>query len=249
MDLKDLKKEFDNLVLQNKKFEKWENQFNKIINSGNMFYLKIFELINKTPINWDVLWMVSIINNFTLNNDIGNFEYCLTQAITASVVKSFKQDGLIFKIIMNRDEEICFTKLTDFLPELNKDVKDRLQSERRFGHCHWDSIKLSKSLNFDNNVVSGFCSIQSDKMKYPHTWVEFRYQDVEWIIDFTLNAVMNKCGYYRLFNPEKTVSINKVNISEDLLLINNSSFKDSDIRFYLFHPNDVRLLILDERGK
>ena len=139
-----------------------------------------------------------------------------------------------------------FLQLTEFIPELDEDIQKRLHSMERCGHCHWDSIHLAENMEMPCKVVSGYCTMQSKKMPYPHSWVEIEHQDREWVMDFTMNVVMNKDGYYRLFNPQNTIAIDNTTLIEDLKLRKRTSLDMEDIRMYLFHPNEAREVMLDE---
>jgi len=88
--------------------------------------------------------------------------------------------------------------------------------------------------------------MQSKKMPFPHTWVELEHQGKEWVLDFTMNEVMNKEGYYKLYNPQKTVSVDNQTLIEDLSLIKRSSLEFEDIRMYLFHPDEARDVMQEE---
>ena len=240
MSLKFLEEEFNKIIKQNERFGKWEKEFYSRTTKGKILSLTLFAKIQKTPIDWNTLWIVSSIGTFTLNNNVENFEYTLNQAINRKIIKSFERKKLGYKIIMLDSTLIRFMKLTDFIPSLEDDVKNRLHSNKRSGHCHWDSIDLSRNLELPNKIVSGYCTMQSKNMPYPHTWVEIEHQGKEWIIDFTMNEVMNKEGYYKLHNPQNTISIDNKTLIEDMKLRSKTSFEEKDVRMYLFHPNETR---------
>ncbi|MBQ8444717.1 MAG: hypothetical protein IJX25_05140 [Clostridia bacterium] len=97
-----------------------------------------------------------------------------------------------------------------------------------------------------NRIVSGYCTMQSKKMPFPHTWVELEHQGKAWCIDFTLNEVMNKEGFYKLYNPQGIIEIDNMTLKEDLRLRERTSLDDKDIRMYLFHPNEARKVMQEE---
>ena len=246
MSLQFLKEEFAKLLAINEKFGKWENELNEKLNGGKLVSLKLFEMIKRTPIDWDTLWVVTSIGTFTLNNNVESFEYVLSQAQQKGIIKSFERKKIGYSLVAKDDTPIRFIKLTDFIPSLDDDVKQRLQSSKRSGHCHWDSIHLAEHLEMPNKVVSGYCTMQSKKMPYPHTWVELEHQGKEWVLDFSMNEVMNKEGYYKLYNPQKTIAIDNATLIEDLGLRKRSSMECEDIRMYLFHPDEAREVMQEE---
>lgn len=241
-----LKDELDKLLAINDKFSKWENAVLVKINKGRLLSIKILEMIKRTPIDWDTLWIISSIGAFTMNNNVENFEHCLKDAQKVGAIKGFERKKIGYSLIAKDDAQIRFFQLTDFIPSLDDNVKERLHSPKRFGHCHWDSIHLSEHLQMPNRVVSALCTAQSKKMQYPHSWVELEYKGKEWVLDFTMNDVMNKEGFYKLYNPQKIVSIDNSTLIEDIKLMKKTSLRYDDIRMYLFHPDEAREVMQEE---
>ena len=246
MSLQFLEEEFTKLHTANEQFGKWERELNKKLASGRLISLKLFEILKRTPINWQSLWIATAIGTFTLNGNVEDFELNLNQAIQCGIIKSFKKNKFGYSIIAKDNTPIQFIKLTDFIPSLDEDVKERLHSSQRSGHCHWDSIHLAENLGIPNKIISGYCTMQSKKMPYPHTWVELELKGKEWILDFTMNEVMNKEGYYKLHNPQNIIEIDSATLIEDLKLRKRTSLEDKDIRMYLFYPNEAREIMQEE---
>jgi len=230
----------------NKKFSKWEHELNDKVKSGKMVWIKLFEMIKKTPIDWNTIWIVNSIATYTLNNNTENFEYSLNKAIECGVIKKYEKKDKGY-LIMDKDKTpIRFLTLTDFIPDLDEKTKKRLESEERFGHCHWDSIQLSEHIDSPNKVVSGYCTTQSKNMPYTHSWVEVEHQGKEWVLDFTMNEAMEKQGYYKLYNPQNIVEIDNITLSEDIKLMKNTTLADKDIRMYLYYPDEAREVMQEE---
>ena len=246
MGLQYLKDELANLIAVNDKFGKWEDELSEYIKGGKLLSIKLFEILKKTPIDWNTFWIVNSIAGFTLDNDVDDFEDDLNEAIKRRKIQSFERKNAGYSLTTKDGSYVRFIQLTDFIPTLDEDIKKRLHTMQRAGHCHWDSIHLAKNLEIPCNVISGYCTMQSKKMAYPHTWVELEHQDREWVIDFTMNVVMNKDGYYRLFNPQNTIAIDNTTLIEDLKLRKRTSLNDEDIRMYLFHPNEAREAMQEE---
>ena len=230
----------------NKSFGKWETELNRLLNQGKLLQLKFFEARRRTPIDWDTLWLVTSIGTYTLNNNIEDFEYSLNLAIKKSIIGSYERRKQGYEIITRDGTPIRFLQLDEFLTGLDDEVKKRLHSESRFGHCHWDSIHLSENLELPNKVVSAYCTTQSRKMPYTHSWVELEHKGKEWVMDFTMNEMMNKEGYYKLYRPQGIVEIDKETLSADINLMRDTTLADKDIRMYLFYPNEAREVMQEE---
>jgi len=246
MSLQFLEAEFNKLLVMNKKYGKWEKGFVDRLNKGKVVSIRLYETFKKTPIDWDTLWTITSIGTFTLTNNVNNFEYVLNEAIKRGIIKNFEKLKLGYRLTAKDNEAIRFIKLTDFIPTLDDDVKKRLHSKERAGHCHWDSVHLSLNIEYPNKVVSGYCTIASKKMPFPHTWVEIEYKGQSWVLDFTRNMVMNKEGYYKLFEPKNIVSIDSETLENDMKLRSITSFEDKDIRMYIFNPNEAREVMQEE---
>lgn len=84
------------------------------------------------------------------------------------------------------------------------------------------SLEISLSLNFPNEVVTGFIYGISDKVKYLHSWIEFNKDGNEYVIDYTMNVIMNKEGYYFIRQAEELSRISNQDILFDSKISINS---------------------------
>ena len=55
MSLQFLKEEFNKLLAINEKFNKWENEFNKLLKGKKLLAIKFFQTFKKTPIKRHLL--------------------------------------------------------------------------------------------------------------------------------------------------------------------------------------------------
>ena len=246
MGIEFLEEELRKIVKHNKNFGMWENKVNDLMNGGKLTSLKFFEIFKKTPIDWNTLWIASSLASFTLNGNCDNFEICLNKAKKQRIISGYERKNKGYEITLADGTKLRFLTLVELIPDLSNDTKKRLQSNERYGHCHWDSIHLSKVLEIPNRVVSGYCTCQSKKMPYTHSWVEVDYQDREWVLDFTMNLAMNKDAYYKLYNPQNTVEIDSQTLKDDLDLMRKTSMGQKDLRMYLFYPNEAREVMQEE---
>lgn len=139
-------------------------------------------------------------------------EKLIEQLRSYSIIKKVEEAG---DTIMVRTPQcdIIFVKLTGLLPGLKE---ESLETWDRMGRCHTKSIEVSSRLEvFSNDVVTGYIYDISDKAKFLHSWLEFSKDKKEYVIDYTMNVVMNKEGYYYLRHADPITRINDVDIRED----------------------------------
>ena len=96
--------------------------------------------------------------------------------------------------------------LDDFADVSSKAIKD-LENYKRVGKCHIGSILTSAILKDKNYVVSGYTN---NLGRYLHSWIEADIGKKEVVMDYVMNAIMNKEGYYYLKNP---IEINRIHQS------------------------------------
>ena len=147
----------------------------------------------------------------------------------------FKKDGIVIK---TTEGEIKVIKLTDAIRELRKD-KD-IETEKRFSQCHTKSMMISKRLGMPNDIVTGYIYGLSDKSKYVHTWVELQTQGRELVLDYTLNAAINKEGYYMIKHVEEISRISSEELEEDIRILNKFSSRfDINLKEYLLFRKEI----------
>jgi hypothetical protein len=91
----------------------------------------------------------------------------------------------------------------------------RLLTNGRKGFCHTDSIKMCRQYQQDSYVVTGYIYGLSDKAKYLHSWVEFEAGGKEFVADYTMNALINKEGYYMLKHAKERSRVSNKQIKDD----------------------------------
>ena len=77
MGLQYLEEELATLEKMNERFGKWEDKLTDMLDNGQIVFVKLFEMIKKTPIDWDTLWITNSIATFTLDENADHFEYSL----------------------------------------------------------------------------------------------------------------------------------------------------------------------------
>lgn len=132
--------------------------------------------------------------------------------------------------------EIRVDKLTDILLSLKKDPK--IQADDRLGHCHEMSKAISMELgDIENYVVTGYVYSYSDVSKYLHSWVELELNGESVVFDYTLNAMVNKDGYYRLQHVRELNRISNEQIREDSKKLKHLG--NIDLKEYLVFRDEI----------
>lgn len=183
---------------------------------------------------------------------------CL-QSLYADDVSQEKKDLLLKGLKENKyidcvgfdDDNFCLKsafvelkakKLSKLFPEFVKKNK-LIISQKREGNCHWGSLYLSNFLlknGVSHNVVTGNIYGLSDKARYLHTWIETEINNEQVVLDFTMNSVVNKAGYYALRHAEALSSINGENISKDCELLKSLGIKTGIKPYMLFRDELVK---------
>ena len=122
------------------------------------------------------------------------------------------------------DYSLTTNKITDLIPNINSlmDGVD-LNNESRIGHCHIEAFDLSKNLNMPNRLVTSYIYGTTDLSKFLHSFVEVNINGKEYVIDCTINSIMNKEAFYKIHHIEK----------EDIIsIIDNKTLKDDLNKYY-----------------
>ena len=182
------------------------------------------------------------INSFTLDTDGDNEEESM-RLIDGLKDNELVEDSEVTKstlVIKTTNGDIKVWKLSEIIPELKMEDSD-LTTENRKGKCHEKSIKIANSLGeIKSDVVTGYIFGYSDKAKYLHSWVEFNHYGKDMVIDYTLNALMNKEGYYMIQNAKPLSRIDSKTIKEDSKILNKFDKLGSfNIKEYLLFRDEI----------
>lgn len=126
-----------------------------------------------------------------------------------------------------------FGLLSDFFKET--EIKEQLLSEDRYHECHPHAIMVANSLTGDDRkhayVVAGtFMENETDELS--HSWVEVCHDNINNVIDFNHNLIMNKDKYYKLFGIKV---ISKTHIDKIIEIVD---FVIDEAGF-TFHPIEI----------
>jgi len=190
-------KNFDLMfVTPSRESEEWDNKAYELSKKGDLEgWDNLLRQANELYL--DEYHIYNTIQQLTI--DDAEKDRLLKQLESCRIVKKVKtfEDGTTM-IVTNKDEhdnpDIVFIKLSDLIPDLNDDYN--LGSWNRNGKCHTKAKKISLRLGMPNEVVTGYFHTMSDKARFLHSWVEFSEAGEDYVIDYTMNVVMNKRGYY-----------------------------------------------------
>lgn len=118
------------------------------------------------------------------------------------------------------------SKLSDVFP-IFKQIP-QLQTTERHGKCHMASIDLLRSIENKNKVATGFMYTFGEGCKYLHSWIEFKLDGRDFVIDATRNLLMPKKFYYYIRNIKGPV----YKISSETII------KEEQIFDYLISHNE-----------
>lgn len=150
--------------------------------------------------------------------------------ISFGINKDIKLNEVTIETI---EETIKFMQLSD----LKKDIKElfpEIDTDDRIKRCFSYAFEISKHLGKQNNVVTGYIYGYTDLSKYLHSWIELNYKGQDYVIDGTLNVMMNKDGYYALRHAKPLTKISNENILEDINKYSSIVDKINLPEYYLF---------------
>ena len=149
------------------------------------------------------------------------------------IVKSVNQTGDNSYEIETVDGKISFTTIDELVTDksdllvasseeegIRKYFRDIANFETRLHRCHrlgvYAAHILDEFLNIKNQMVTGYTCFATEKSRYMHTWNEFKLGEKEYVLDSTLNVIMNKDGYYLLRHINEILDrIDSKNVIED----------------------------------
>ena len=153
------------------------------------------------------------------------------------IINSYKIDGKSL-IIETEDKSIKIEKLTDCFEQLRDD--NDIETEDRMGQCHIKSMVISRALDVDNEVVTGYIFGVSNENKYLHSWVEFKKKEEEFVADYTKNLLISKDAYYYLYHCKPLNRIKNKNLMKDLLYITKKAkLGDCSVKEYLVFSDEI----------
>lgn len=193
-----------------------ENLYNQQMAEGARLFFNFLQNQDNPPEGTLEAIIHYAISSYTVGNkDFFNYLKKLKKIKSAEA-----RDDNSAEIILNSGEVIQFSLLSQYLEDfcdINAEEKKELESSGRLGRCHFGSMLVSQKLGCKNDVVSGETYFFNNKARIPHSWVEVNLSTRRTsIIDYTMNAIMNKEGYEFLTKAKEVSRIRNTIIKEDL---------------------------------
>lgn len=195
--------------------ENIDNTFGRLIcKEGIEKGLEYLNSINCKAVDIESFLIKYYINQYTLKESIYDTNEILKRI---SELDSVLEVSIIDKYlnIKRKDYNIeveTFSKRDPNIPESLPDI----ESIERNGTCYQKAYRISLGLKRPNKIVIGYIYGYTDKSKFLHTWVETTIDGVDLVFDGTLNAIINKEGYYKLLKVNVINEIKKEDFFEDI---------------------------------
>lgn len=140
-------------------------------------------------------------------------------------------------IIQTTEGEIRIIEFSSLSPKIKKKLP-LITTAERAGKCFDLAYSINRGLGLPHTVVTGFIYGYTDKSRFLHSWIELTYKGEEFVIDGTLNAMINKEGYYLLKHAQPITKIPDETLQSDL---ENHLEKLQELPFelYLVYRNEI----------
>ncbi|MBO5479536.1 MAG: hypothetical protein J6A04_07715 [Clostridia bacterium] len=165
---------------------------------------------------------VLMINENELLYQLGQYTLENTQEQREDIINKINVNGLVkqinmvnktgLNITLKDDTILICIKATEQIPLLKEDEK--ITTEDRYGICH-SASKHYIDIFKDSKLVTGYVCGVIDTTRYLHSWIEFEEEQIEWVFDYTMNALINKNAYYKINHATKINEINEEEIYDD----------------------------------
>lgn len=213
--IKSINKNFNNLFIDNE--NKQEKLNNEIVEA---FYardwksiVKISQSIPGATLKINENEIIYQLEQYTLENTQEQREEILRKIEINALVKQINRaNNFGLNITLKDGSTLILIKATE--QEAIFEGDECIKTEERKGMCHFAS-KHYIDIFKDSKLVTGYICGVIDVTSYLHSWIEFEEEKMEWVFDYTMNAVMNKDAYYKLNNVRKINEICQEEIYED----------------------------------
>lgn len=123
-----------------------------------------------------------------------------------------KTDEIQIETIDGPIRLVIFSNLAE---EILEDLPE-LETDKRAGECYRLAYEINRHLGLPHEIVTGYIYGYTDISRFLHSWIELTYKGEEYVLDGTLNALINKSAYYRLRKSEPITRISDDTFQNDL---------------------------------
>ena len=137
-------------------------------------------------------------------------------------INSCKVDKSIYEYLKNN-----FTNLKiEILGDYSGNIIELMENGKLEGWC-WQTTETAILFLDDYSYLKRGYLKFSDKTNYYHSWIQFNFENEEYIFDPCLNIISSKNDYYSIFEINEIASINSKEIKEYFInYVNNYHKKD-----------------------
>jgi len=183
-------------------------------------YLQIMGAKTLDIDNYEIMYT---INEFTKNkNECSQMEIFINNllknknyinSVDIEMNKEFNLPELVIQTVKGEVRALQFSSLCEGI----KQTIPYIETNERKGRCFNTAFYISLALGLNNEIVTGHIYGYTDISRFLHSWVEFNYQGKDYVVDGTLNAMINKEGYYLIRKAEPITFIPYLTLREDVL--------------------------------
>lgn len=149
-----------------------------------------------------------LIKSFRLN-------IALTEKQKEKILRSSLKDKTVIDYLKDR--------LSNLTIKINNDDEypffELMKKKGLLGICYQTSETIAALLNDDDYIERG-CITRgglADTHGLDHSWVCFKYNDVEYVLDASLNILCTRDDYYAAFTPMRYAKVDALSIKEELI--------------------------------
>ena len=167
---------------------------------------KADELLDGAKVSYSEYMLMQQISALTFDDyKLEQIKKQLDDIVGNDYLKSYEiDDDQVF--VQTAIGPISGVRLTSAFPEF-KEILPKIGTRERLGKCHTyvNKIALKWNTNFPFRVATGFINPFTNRDKVLHSWIEFREDGQDYVIDASRNLLMNKAGFYQLLNVSGSV--------------------------------------------
>lgn len=200
---------------------RWNDNYNSWVNEKRRVqkfakYIKTHTFTKLSHLENEV---VALIDRYTKSkydeDDLEDFRLKIIKLSKGEIKNiQFKKGGRLWVHV--QDRIIKVRKLTDAIEGIEEDFPD-IKTDERVGKCHSYALKLLLGMKENDKVVTGICYSISKRGRFLHSWVESTSEKGEEVcLDVTMNLLMCKEDFYKLWHIKPISTLTKTQFIEDL---------------------------------
>lgn len=207
-------------------------------------------IINNTTLTeekYDSLINATTLNNKKIEADVKvNFEHPFYRIYYFTLKKPSKLRCLFYNIKKDGKyylyKDVKFRVLADIIVDKKSSYKKELYSQTRLGTCYSKSLDLG--FNLENSyIIIAMCDepFIIPTKPFLHAFVCLKDKDgKEYILDGTLNIIIEKEQYIKLYNARIITKLDSKKVKSDINLFKSNNLgKSISVHEYLCFPDEV----------